>query len=525
VNLSAAWKRALRDQAARYVLLCTIDPAGRDPADDRHHLALEPGVLRVATDAGAHPDAGSRYLPFWPYLTAWPPIVERLSLQERRAEIGQVQLRIGGDSGVSGVLARFGSGQAGTVRLDLWTPGLTLAEALPLFGGPITNLTAGVYDDGISITAAGGDVANTATLGGPIEREDFPDAPLDVIGVAQRQTILGPFPERVVAHQIDAEGREFYLCDPPCTSTPDRVFRGGGDITDLSTTVTDTTATGWQYSKIILSEPIEQRIEGTTQEVAASGGVGVVRNNAIEYLLSDVAGVRLTPRARLAVATLARDFPMSVIATSTGSALDIVRQQLIPQTRFAFSMRRGMADLIDLLRPCSNITASVGSNLLFRVRTDDSVDTIDSVYNDFVILCGRDVQGSTSNTPAFIVAVRLSADTAPADLVDVLRKSEALAGKRAVTVEAYDLAVAYDDSGNPVDCPAGKTLALTMAELHALPRRTRTYATTWEFGLVTELGDCIRLTDPTEGLTAAEQTIVGREITSTGVRLTMSGVQ
>ena len=79
MNLSAAWKRVLQDQASRKVILATICLDGEIPTAGGSHPALNAAALRVASDAGVNIASEIGELPFNPYLSNWPVVERRLA--------------------------------------------------------------------------------------------------------------------------------------------------------------------------------------------------------------------------------------------------------------------------------------------------------------------------------------------------------------------------------------------------------------------------------------------------------------
>lgn len=498
VNLSQKWQRILAAREPRLVVLATLHHYGADPMATPH-LAYQSGAVRLATEV-ASPDG----LPFAPWLTAWPPIEERYAPQDRRLEIQETTLSVMGGAGLADVLLQAGGGHRATCRVDLWSPGLSLAESLPLLAGPVRGtprLTS--RGEGVEITVTDGDLGRVVEYPpGVLTFDEFPGAPDHVLGKATRQVILGAYPWQVACHQIDADGLLYYVHDGAATLHPAKAYNFGAELAQSFAVETQRTAASGTTVTVLRFRGKPTTPTGLVPTVSCSGGVATREGHPIETLLR-VGGYKLTPRA--AQALRLTDFWQDVLLNSTGDVREIVSRQLVPQTDLVFGFRHGAVDLMPLGGSPGAFRLGVGTGLQYRLREQDAPTTVDSVYNAFEVVCGR---------PGATVIIRRDSAHGSARIRAKLAASEATWGRRAVQWPAADLAIAADGT-----CPAGELLADVLALQHSAPWRFHGYRASWLEGMALGVGQGVLLTDPAESLADAAAVVARRTVLPTGVDL------
>lgn len=505
--LSGQWTGYLRGAGEpRVVPLVTISPSGIPPTVTPH-LALHPGSLTIAVE----PVVVSG-IPFDPYLIGHPALVRTFAPEDRRAEIADVPLTLSLDSGLAEALRATYGGEGATGRIDFWIPGLdTLDSVLVWAAGPLRRIRVDESTHTISAVLTDGFPETVVTFPpGPLTADHFPFAPPEVIGSAPRQVIIGPFTDDVVCAQIDQQARHFYVCDGRLARPP-VVFRKDGVLLDsLRPSVrTERSPLGLEYTALWFPEPVYMAREGLVNGtlVSCSGGAGFVPASPIEFLLDTVGQFPLTASMRALVRAL--PFTFSLLLNDSASVLDIVRQRLIPQTNLVFTFQYGQAHAFPLFPGRQDRTVVLGDQLLYRLPVAQEQTTKDRVFNRITVLCGRNYLASRGTTTAVQHVVVRSPDDGPAQIRDLLARSTASFGIRAMPTpyEAADLIVEERADGTTA-CPAGEVLADFLAATHAFPKLSVSYAVTWEEALTAELGDSVLLVDPDFGGPAGVQALV-----------------
>lgn len=510
---SEGWSSSLQSPGARKVALATVNIFGLPPADPHRHLALEPGSFCVASHPGVNVThaTSTRTVPFWPLLGAWPAIQRRYWPHERRAEISAVDLDILAEAGLTSALLDQGGGQGATGRVDLWTDGIDLADVQPLLAGHVVGTPSlPRRTGGTGVRIADGDPDKTAMLPpGPITRAEWPDAPEDVAGIVQRTIIVGPFPERVPCAQIDATGRQWYVCDPACSVQPQRCWVNGVEQRTGWTAERAETPSGLSYSRIVFAQPASQ-LGAAPVSVDCGSGIGLREDGAIPLLLS-LGGYALTARASALLDVLRRQFDLSVLLNAQGDVWQIVRDRLGAQTPYVLTQHLGAVDVLDAYGTTPTWTVGVGTGLIGRMDAADTETDTDAVVNALEVACGRD---AAAGVP--LARVYRDATHGPAASRTRCHKSQTLYGRRYKRLDAADLTVEYDAFGRVVGSAAGERLADAMLNRHCFPWRALSYLADWWPGVLFEPGDCIRLTDAVEGYVDAPGLVGGVTIGAAG---------
>lgn len=483
--------------------LVTINVHGLKPYGNKPHLAAHAGSYCFATEPGINVSDtySGRIIPFWPLLGTFPTVAYRFSPQERRAEVPSAQIDILPGSGLTEDILDNHSGQAVTIRIDKWTHGVTLDNAICLLAGRVDSPQESPFRNGrVRFTAVDGDPRNAREYPpGLITRESFPDAPLHVLDQDTITSILGRAPERIICKPISLDRRTWLYCSPPATVHPNRIEKGGVVLRYGYRTVDLVTPNGIGYTAVVFDNPVDQYTEGIDDTVSASGGTGLTSRNALAYLM-DYAGLQWSSESKAELSRLDRDFPLSILVDQqTDSVLDLIRDRLIPQTPFTFTFRNGKGHLIRCGADVPEVPVGIGSNLITRLGEQGQDTSLESVFNAVEVRCGRDQYASTAGPVALWRAYRDQHHGAP-DVRSLCAKSERLYGRRFLAFDANDLAVNLTENGVPVSCPGGEYMADLLIRQHALPRRSHRYLASMHLGLSLELNWRVSLTDANENL-------------------------
>lgn len=514
-TLSAAWRRALLSAYARKVLLVTVSPDGLDPTSDVRHLAAEPNVIRAASDMNVHVSGGpgGAVVPFWPTLIDWPALTQRLVIRQRRMEIAETTLSIARGADLASRLVDTGGGYRATVRVDLWSDGIGLADVIPVFAGRVRDVPRANDRSGpVTLIAADGEPDTRVSIGAtPLTGLEFPDAPAAALAGATHQHVLGAFQQPVDCVQIDAEGHWFYAFAHPLASPPTAVARNGERIADGWQVVERETPYGRVITALHFDEPVQTLAGGlVTDSITCSDGIGITGRNVLRILLESLANVRLTARARESFD--AAPFELSALANAEADVLDLALRRLIPQTALAAGFRHGRIDAVPLLPATSRCVLHVGAGLRYRVDEATPETPLDAIANHIVVRCGQSTDGAEQ------VTVRRTPATTGGRLRARLERSVARYGMRTLSVDAPDLRIDTDGVGG-YRCPSGEVLADQLAYCHSLPAAPRMYAAEWLEGMALEPGDSVSLTDTDQGLADASMRVSGWTLTPAGPRL------
>jgi hypothetical protein len=251
-------------------------------------------------------------------------------------------------------------------------------------------------------------------------------------------------------------------------------------------------------------------------EISVSGGAGVMEQDALTYLLQ-FAGYPITPEAAMMLRNV-KPFDLSVLLNASGNVLATLRN-LIAQTRFASTFRHGKFHLFDLVSETPLAELGIGTGLLFPLAQQPQGQG--TVFNRFVLQCGRDHQGSTATVAKPLFTVVRDMDHGSVEIKSLLAESERFYGPRQMPVfSAADLAVTRDlETGAPNGCPAGELLADLLARTHAVAPRARAYQADWHRGMPLDVGWNVLLRDGPEQLNGALRRIVSWKLAATGPQI------
>lgn len=504
-QLSQAWQSALSKADASVRLNVTINVHGADPADDKHHLATQPGSVCLSTHGGVHvyDSRTGMTIPFWPYLTQWPTIEWRMSRKDRRAEISEVPISIGASADFGALLDSSGTDNI-TARVDAWSDGMELAEMIPLPAGQAQLLSRERDGGPIRLSLRDGDPDNEVSFPlGPLDPLDFPDAPRRVLDSKSGLTaILGRAPGEVTCIPLDSlpgDQHRIWGYTMPAAEAAPQVVRVNGAVSSTWQPQTLVTPQGRTYTAVVFDEPLDD-----DADVTAAGGIGITAKDPLTFL-ADLAGLVLSDETKALLkyelGRQDRAFQMDVLSNVQASVISLLRDRLLGQTPYAMTFERGKMRLLRLDDSTTQIPLGIGHGLKFRLRSQPAPSE-NPVYNSFVFECGRDLAGG-----GYLLEVRRDAGHGPADVRAALARS--VQAQRAIRpfpkrVELHDLAVQVDSNGDPVRCPAGERTADLYALTYCRSTRQHAYQADWLMGLTLERNDAVLLTDDSqEGLAGA----------------------
>lgn len=518
MQLSATWRKALSAPHTPKAILVTLAlsrDAGR--LAEGRHIATLPGALRYATARNVTTSDG---YPFWPLLSEWPVVTYRIAPEERRFETPQVDVRVIPHSFFPNDALKPGSAISMMGRIDLWTPNTSLDTVIPLVQGPVIAASRQRRGGGISFTIRDGEPsedvdfpANELTF----TREDFLNAPEDVIGRARRLIIMGPFPYPIPAVQIDAEGRLFYLMEPPVSGEPTEFYVGGNKLERDFPSVKTMSFPNQPERKFTALE-FRESVNQTSffGDVSAAGGLGIMTTSPIMLLLRDVGGYELTGQAESLLNATQKQFTGSALFNQGAKVLEIVRERLLPQTTLAMTFRMGRIHAVDLGGVGSDRQIAVGQGLRWRIQNETtSLDSANDVYNIIVVKYNRTITSVLSNPMRrglFVLDEKYGGS-----IGSILAASQHEYGRRVLEIDAADIYENDDDGDTPESV---RQLGELEARLHAYEHRKFTYDCDWLDGMGMDVYDRRLLTDSDEELEDEPVRVVEWSLLATGPRLT-----
>lgn len=509
--LSQKLINALENRRSRKVILFTLNTDGVDPGDPRFHLARNGSSNTYATQPGVtltDPDT-SRVIEVAPWVLSWPTISKKINVLERRAEIAQTDIQLLADSNLTVALER--GAQIATYRLDLWSDGLGLGDVYPLMAGRVIDPpNRPRRGSGISLSLLDGDPLLDRPVLGQFSRDDFPDAPDEVIGT-DRTLQIGPVQYRSIAVPIDKDGFWFYCFDGAASDDIVQVEKGGAAIPRGEWTQEIVTVGTLTYTAIKLNTAVNNVAPGVMDVISFTGGAGqIIRENAIEQLLW-LSGYRLSDRAIAFARSVTRDFPLEIISNEASvTAITLLTDRILPQTNCVLTLSNGVVDIIPI-EPggYDPIPMTLGDNLLYRIPLDESETPIQEVYSQIEVKCGRDQFGSSSGSSKPLLTVRRSPTFGPAKISGLLSRAKAITGlDRTLSLDANDLIVDLDQNFQPTKCLAAERLADVYAKVHSSTHQRHAYKSNWVDGLYATRGERRSLTDSDEGLDAVPCVVV-----------------
>lgn len=494
--LNDAWLLRLRSNTAKAILV-TIDPSGRFPMMTPH-LALEPGTLTASTDRDLRTQRGievehaasGRSIPFPPFVAEWPVVAKTLSPLELRADIAQVTIQIASHRQF---LERLGLATNATIRLDLWADGIDLAQAIPLFAGrTIGNARVDLESGTATMTFADGNPRALAQFPALLSREEFPDAPEDVVDRVAVPVIFLNYPERTVCQPISMDRKRYIVQAGIPYRRPSRVERGGVAVTSGWHFQDSKTATHEApFLELVFDEAPSEIQAGLNNLVSVSGGIGIVAQNPIEYL-SAIAGVPLDPQSK-ALLSLS-DFDFDSVHATQGNALDLVTRRFAGQIGMAFAQDMHRGRLFHCATEPGGMTIRVGSELLCSLAAEWARSPDEQIVNDLNVGCGRDHFGSSDGASPLVTVKRNG--SIPSSAMSLQAASRSTFGRRFQSYPGNDLVVDRDPAtGMVVGCRAGERLGNQLGALLAFPQMSMPYLARWDCGVLSERGDSFRLVD------------------------------
>jgi len=518
VNLPYGWAERLQSISAKKVMLLSLSPDGLDPSDQQNHLGTQPGAVRVSTHSRVAVLENSSGIawPFPAFLVDWPNVQYTLAREQRRATIPQVTVRILATAGLAQLVDARGSGLQMTYRLDLWSPGITLENVIPLMAGVCATPTYDSLTGGVSVTLTDGDPRQTFSYPPTFTHEAFPEAPQNTLDNDTLKTLIGAAPAAVVCPPInqlaDGSSTRFFVSTLPVEVAPTQIQKDGVPLTGAHAEPATTPSNPpFDYLQIVTDEPV-----APTSVITCSGAVGTTDVDPITFL-ARIANYPLTPQAQ---ALLDSVDPLSFqfLADASGDIWQAITGQLIPQTKFAATFRHGLIHLYDLMAEAPDAQLGLGAVLMFPLAQQPNRSDERYVYNQFTLKCGRD---ALNNVSLFTV-YRDARTGGSAAIKQWLAESERRYGPRAMSdLDCMDLAIERDSSGKVTGSAAGEALADLLALLMAFQCRLRAYQADWYRGLAVDLNQRVYVTENAQGLDDAAGRVAGLTITATGPQPTI----
>lgn len=513
---SAQWVPALRHGRFRPVMLLTICFDAKDFVRYAHP-AQAPRSLRAATECVEITDADGAVYPFWPTMD-WADAAREWSPQERRAPVASTQIRLSALAQFPHDAIRPGLPPSVYGRLDLWTPGVSLEQTIPLLAGPISSATNDRPTGGIRITLDDGDTERHVQYppgDATISLDDFPDAPDMVVGTARRQTIFGPFPDPIPAIQISKDGRRWYLCEPACVAAPYTFQIGGVEVGSLDRPSVRTARLASDpsrtYTEIVFPDGAGQSaLQGW---VTAGGGIGLATDSIPLTLLRDIGGYRIGAQAERDLLRVAGQFDFTVLLRNSGNVYEVVRDRILPQTDLVLTQHLNEITTLQLNGLTSDGRLAVGQGIWQRVDQEQSRATSDDVWNVIEVLYRRSYLSVDPNSPLTRSAYVVDSDYG-GPIGSLLAESQRLYGRRELRIEAADL-ITGPHGGLPLGVVR---LAETTATLSAMPARPVVYDLTWQAGLSLDLNDRRQITDSVLGYAGQPMRLTAMQYRPGGVR-------
>lgn len=521
-ELSAEWKRALRSPGPMVLLVTVVfdeDALWAEP-----HPAGASRVLRAATSTVSVPDVSSgRVLPFPGTVVGWPALAREITPEERRAPVATTQLSLTADAAFPREAVGPNSPPSVWARIDLYRPGMTLADARPWMAGPVTAASEEDRRGGVRITIEDGDTLRSVPFPAgnlTVDSADFPDAPDMVLGQARRQVIFGPFPYPIPCIPISKDGRRWYLCEPAVEAVPTSVQIGGVDVDEKDRPVVSVghLATDPSQTFTELVFPASVSSLGLYGNVTASGGVGLPVDSAPVTLLRDVGGYRLSPRAERDLLRVAQDFNFSVFQNKQAPVLDLVRDRILPQTDLMLTLHLGRVETYRLGDDGGRrVRLALGEGLVAFVPQTREQGTSETAYNAIEVKFRRNILLLSPTGTLMRDAIVVDANYG-GPIGAMLARSQDRYGRRPLTIEAPDI---VDEASGGVPASVVALGELT-AVLAAFPPRPLTYDATWDVGEALDLNARVELTDLAQGVNATPARLVRTELLATGPRLTFA---
>lgn len=520
--LSSAWKAALRSNAPKVVLVTVV--FAEDDLERFPHPAATPRALRAATSSVVVEETSSgRSFPFPGLLTGWPAVAREISPEQRRAPVSSIDLGLTADARFPHEAVGPNNPPAVWARLDLYCPGIPLADVLPLLAGPVTAASATDRRGGVRITVEDGDTQRSVDFPAgqlTVDLGDFPDAPDLVIGQARRQVIFGPFPYPIPCIPISKDGRRWYLCEPAIAATPTSIQIGGAEVAEKDRPIISIGRLASDPSRTFteLVFPASVSSLGLYGSVTASGGVGLPVDSAPITLLRDIGGYRLSARAERDLLRVAQNFNFSVFQNKNAPVLELVRDRILPQTDTMLTLHLNKIETFRLGdQDGRRVRLALGQGLSAFVPQPNERGTSETVWNAFEVKFRRNVLLLTPSGTLTRDAHVVDADYG-GPIGALLERSQKRYGRRFLSIEAADL---VDEASGGV--PASVIdLGELNARLAAFPPRPIVYDVPWDVGVGLDLITPALLTDSDQGMDDTPVRVVAQELRATGPRLTFA---
>lgn len=486
--------------AGKAVQLCTFywgKPVYPPDHPLQYDFIITISTRNVSIDAGR-----GRIVSFSPGLIEPVSLTRSISRIDARAEIASANLHLWGVSFTN--KAFYDSGGSGwRVRIDYGYDGASLSELVPIFDGYIDeiNITPGVHDI-LRITAVEGlGKVGIEFPGAKFSFAEFPHAPHWVVDSLARTVIIGPVPEMVMCVPISADGRTYYICEPPLTIPPRAVYVGHTRTQNYKIETFRTAVTGVPFSAVVFPKPVYDVTREFSTIVSVSGGYGVSYTDPVSFLASYI-GLQLSGRAKYLSSLLKGDFPLSIMVNESTDVLSLIMERIMRQTPYLATFFLSMLDVIDLSYTDLNMPVmdlSYGSGLVGYASDSSKSSSFGSVVNSVEIKAGMTHYGNGSSSLP-IMRILFDAYNGPREIRAIAAASQAIYGRRFLSVDAPDLYVEVNESGIPIRSKSAEKLAAFIIRSRAFQAVTYSYFVNSYVAFRSRLGDMFLLTDEFLGL-------------------------
>lgn len=509
---SAAAMEKLRSTNVHPRLLVTIGAGRLSDKNTNIHPAKWNYTIRMSCHNDVHVTSqDGRTYPFWGFIQNYPKIEHTLNLDQRKASNSNFSFKI---LNTSDFITKYGGLLVNSMawcHVALWVPGTDLEDSMTLASGTVDPNWA---SDGGSIDINVTDEYDGVLAQYPFPTEkidvaDFPFVPDYIAAKQPRLTIHGPLEYLIQCSQIDRLGRVFYICEPPMKIPPNRFYINDIEITDkvpFKVLTGQTASSEVPYTLVEFTRPPVDY--GYIGALFCSGGFGGNPNHPITEILNFIPNLKLAPSALSAINKIERGsvFDVYSLYTSGEDPISVLEQRLLPQVNMAGAWMRGAYNIFDLSKNNSYSTMTVGGNLLYEIDKEDSITSIDNVYNSIEVKYRTTNTNPPDDATYGLHRVVIDENTLGA-IGRLLQRSQSYYGKRHLVVEASDV---YKKV-------YAERLAKEIAKITAFKHKNYYYKTTWTHGLRLFLNQGIYLNDSFRNITNLKTRITSLSYNETNI--------
>ncbi|GIV86089.1 MAG: hypothetical protein KatS3mg054_0118 [Chloroflexus sp.] len=480
----------------QYVPLVVIYPAGSQFPKSGYDPIAD-GSSTLIGLSGGDLIVGASRRPVTPALVEWPTFSRSISVQPRQVRFASLSIRVANGGSVARSI-NLGDWPRMRLFLCLQDSGY-IHSPLPILDARIVNYVLNPANDSLVLDAVEYEQGMGAPFpGGPMTVADFPSMPAEYSGVVNRQIIIGESNFHIPLIQIDRDGFEYYVAEPPMQRTPTAVFVSGQRVDPLSYRWDiGVTANGTRYTKLVLSEPISSLSLGVPGIVTAYGGKGLNYDSAIR-LIAESQDVSIGGGFVAMLADVGMRFPVASIINKRANGFELLFERYMPQTTYApYFSPTGELEAVNMdFRASSPLTISRSNGIIGLISVEKNPVT--EVFNDIQIDVGTTFRGQQSRRP--LISVVRNAEIGPPEIRSILALSRNLYGTRFMQIDAGDLAPEIDGLGRPVSSNAAERLADFLSITLSFSNHSYKYVCSYDLALSVVPGQSARIIDESIGL-------------------------